>query len=66
MAQSNLPALSSYQYKNDSRDEQQMAAEEDQIDEPISLDSSLSVDITVAVVALIAQVVHKKGLQPKN
>ena len=39
-----------------------MAAEEGQIDEPISLDSSLSVAITVAVVALIAQVVHKTGV----
>jgi len=39
-----------------------LAAEEVQIDEPIALDSSLSVAITVAVVAPIAQVVHKKGV----
>jgi len=48
------------QYRDDSRDEQQMASEEGQIDEPIALDSSLYVAIAVAVVAPIAQVVHKK------
>ena len=43
-----------------------MAAEEGQIDEPISLDSSLSVGITVAVVKPIAQVMQKKrGGKPK-
>jgi len=53
-----------FQYRDDSRDEQQMAAEEGH--EPIALDSSLSVAIAVAVVAPIAQVVHKKrGRKPK-